>query len=88
MPIGLNHILKFNHWVIWIGSSLPIKLWQIVLGKKDISIFVIRCLNEKTGKFGILNHISDHVTLVQLIDTISNVNNAVSINGYWIYDYN
>ena len=26
--------------------------------------------------------------LVQLIDTSEDVNNAVSINGCWIYDYN
>ena len=42
----------------------------------------------KTGEFGILNYISDHVTLVQLIGTAANVNCAVTIIGFWIYDYN
>ena len=40
------------------------------------------------GSFDIFNDISDHVTLVQLIDTAGNDNRAVSITGYWIYDYN
>ena len=39
-------------------------------------------------KFDILNDISDHMTLVKLIDTAINVNHAVSIIGCWIYDSN
>ena len=42
----------------------------------------------KTGELYILNGISDHVTLVQPIDTAGNVNNLVSIIGWWIYDSN
>ena len=38
------------------------------------------------GKLDIFNHISDHVTLDQLIDTAVNVNNASSITKCWIYD--
>ena len=34
------------------------------------------------------NDISDHVTLVQLIDTSGNFNHAVIIIGCWIYDSN
>ena len=40
------------------------------------------------GTFDILNDISDHMTLVKLIDTAINVNHAVSIIGCWIYDSN
>ena len=36
-------------------------------------------LQRKRGKFKILNDISEHVNLVQLIDTVWNVNHAVSI---------
>ena len=43
---------------------------------------------KKTVEFDTLNDIRDHVVLVQLIDTAVNVNNAVSIIGRWIYDYN
>ena len=42
----------------------------------------------KIGEFYILNDVSDHVTLFQLIDTSSNVAHDVSIIGCWIYDYN
>ena len=43
--------------------------------------------NVKQDKnFNIFNGISDHVMLVQLIDTAGNVNHVVSITGCWIYD--
>ena len=36
----------------------------------------------KKGTFYILNSISENVTLVQLMDTLGNVNHATSIVGY------
>ena len=42
----------------------------------------------KKDAFYILNNISEHVTLVKLIDSIENVNNDISIVGYWIFGYN
>ena len=33
----------------------------------------------KTGTFDILNNISEYVTLVQLMDSLGNVNHAVSV---------
>ena len=51
-----------------------------------------RCYNvvrrEKRGEFDILNDISDHMTLVQLIDTAGNINHVTSITVYWIFYYN
>ena len=38
--------------------------------------------------FNILNGISENVTLVQLMDSIGNVNHAISIVDYWIFDSN
>ena len=38
--------------------------------------------------FYILNGISDNVTLVKLMDTLVNVNRAISKVGYWIFDFN
>ena len=38
------------------------------------------------GDFGILNDISENVTLVKLMDKLVNVNNDISIVGYWIFD--
>ena len=38
--------------------------------------------------YDILANISEHVTLVQLMDSLVNVNHAISVVGYWIFDSN
>ena len=38
------------------------------------------------GTFDILNNISEHVTLVQIMDSLGNMNYAVNVIGKWIYD--
>ena len=43
---------------------------------------------KKKGDFYILNGISENVTLMQLMDTLGNVNHDISIVGYWIFDSN
>ena len=40
------------------------------------------------GSYDILKDISEHVTLVQLMDYLVNVNHAISVVGYWIFDTN
>ena len=42
----------------------------------------------KKGAFDILNDISENVTLVQLMDTIVNVNHAITIVDYWLFESN
>ena len=42
----------------------------------------------KNYDFDILNDISKYVTLVQLMDSLGNVNHAISVVGYWIFDSN
>ena len=42
----------------------------------------------KNDTFYILNNIIEYVTLVQLMESIRNVNHAISIVGYWIFDSN
>ena len=37
------------------------------------------------GIFGILKHISENFTFVQLMDILGNMNNATLIVGYWIF---
>ena len=41
----------------------------------------------KNDSFDILNNMSEYVTLVQLMDTLGNMNHAISILVYWIFDY-
>ena len=43
---------------------------------------------KKNDAFDILNDISEDVTLVQLMDSLGNVNHAISIVGHCIFDYN
>ena len=40
------------------------------------------------GYFDILTDISEHVTLVQLIDSLGNMNHVISVVGYCIFDSN
>ena len=40
----------------------------------------------KKGDFDKLNDISENVTLEQLMDTLGNVNHAISIVRSWIFD--
>ena len=43
---------------------------------------------EGNDTFVILNDISEIFTLVQLMDSLGNVNRAISIVGHWIFDSN
>ena len=36
--------------------------------------------------FDILKYISEHVTLVEFVDAVEDVQDTVSIYGCWIYD--
>ena len=40
------------------------------------------------GYFYILTDINEYVTLVKLLDYLGNVNHAISVVGYWIFDSN
>ena len=40
------------------------------------------------GYYDILIDISEYVTLVMLMDPVGNVNHAISVVGYWIFDLN
>ena len=42
----------------------------------------------KKGNFEILHDISENFTLVQLMEIFGNVNHAVSIVSYWIFNCN
>ena len=43
---------------------------------------------KKLGEYEILEDISANVTLVQLMDSLGNVNHAISVVGSWIFDSN
>ena len=37
------------------------------------------------GSYDILTDICEHVTLVQFMDSLGNVNHAINVVGYWIF---
>ena len=43
---------------------------------------------KKMGDYDILENISANVTLVQLMNSLGNVNHAISVVGSWIFDSN
>ena len=43
---------------------------------------------KKKGYYNIHTYISEHVTLVQLMDSLVNLNHDIIIVGYWIFDPN
>ena len=43
---------------------------------------------KNTGSYDILIDICEHVTLVQLMDYLGNMNNDISVVGYWIFYLN
>ena len=45
-------------------------------------------IQKKNCAFGILNNISEYVDLVQLMESIGNLNHVISVVGYWIFDSN
>ena len=44
--------------------------------------------NKKMDDYKILGDISANVTLFQLMDSLGNVNHAISVVGSWIFDSN
>ena len=44
--------------------------------------------SKKKGPYKVLENISKHVNLVQLVDSLGNVNHAFSVVGNWIFDSN
>ena len=44
--------------------------------------------NKKKGLHKILEDISENVTLVQLMDSLGNMNHNISVVGKWIFDSN
>ena len=43
---------------------------------------------KKKGSYTILTDISEHATLVQLMDSLGDANHDISVLGYWIFDSN
>ena len=53
--------------------------------KGELRVYYSLRKYKNIGSYDILTEISDHVTLVQLMDSLGNVNHAISVVGYWIF---
>ena len=89
----LQHELN-NNYIVRL-SAIGMVLHLLILSRKTMcitrasSVSIITLRNEKKqGSFDILHDISENFTLVQLMESVCNVNNAVSIVGYGIFDSN
>ena len=56
--------------------------------KREPKVHYILRKYKKKGSYDILTNISENVTLVQLMDSLENINHAISVVGYWIFDSN
>ena len=50
--------------------------------KDEQKIYYNLNIYRNKGSFNILNNISEHVTLIQLMDYLGNANHAISVVGY------
>ena len=53
-------------------------------GEPKVHYRLIKYKNK--GPYDILKYISQHINLVQLMDSLGNVKHAISVVGYWIFD--
>ena len=56
--------------------------------KSEIKVHYNLIKYKKKGLYKALEDISEHVTLVHLMYSLVNVNDAISVVGYWIFDTN
>ena len=67
-------------------ANAILKKQKTIIGK-PIVYYSLRKYKKKVY-YDILKEIGEHANLVQLIDYLGNVNRAISVVGYWIFDSN
>ena len=67
-------------------ANAILKNEKTIKGKPRV-YYILRKYKKK-GSYDILTDISEHVTLVQLMYSLGNVNHDISVVGYWIFDSN
>ena len=56
--------------------------------KKEIKVHYSLIKYKQKGLYKLSEDISENVTLVQLMESLVNVNHTISVVGYWIFDSN
>ena len=65
-----------------VGNHIDIKNAILIFLKGEQRVYYSLRKYKKMGSFDILTDISEHVTLVQLMDYLCNMNHAISVVGY------
>ena len=73
------------------GNCIDLAKWYFGKRKKTKGEtrvhYILRRYKNMVSK-DITKYIGKHVTLVQLMDSWGNFNHAISVVGYWIFDWN
>ena len=67
-------------------ANAILKNEKIIKGEPKIHYSLMKY--KKKGSYNIMKGISENVTLVQLMYLLGNVNHAISVAGYWIFESN
>ena len=67
-------------------ANAILKNRKIIKGEPKVHYGLMKY--KQTGSYKNFKDISENVTLVQLMDSLGNVNHAISVVGYWIFDSN
>ena len=67
-------------------ANAILKKWKQMKGEPNVHYSLVKY--KKKAYYEIPKDISEHVTLVQLMYYLWNVNRAISVVGYWIFDSN
>ena len=78
------HTEKFRNIINFDNAIMTIR--RKIKGEHNL-IYNFKVWQEKQA-FDILKSVGEYVTLVQLMDSLGNLNNSISIVGYCIFDSN
>ena len=67
-------------------ANAILKIEKIFKGEPKVHYGLMKY--KQMGSYKFLEDISENVTLVQLMDSLENVNCVISVVGYWIFDSN
>ena len=69
-------------------NDIALASWYEKTCKGKPRLYYSLKIYKKKSSYDILTYISKHVTLFQFMDYLGNVNHAISVVGYWIFDSN
>ena len=67
---------------------MQMKIWKKIRNVVEVRVHYSLIKYKKMGEYKILEDISENVTLVHLMDSLGNVNHAISVVGNSIFDSN